>query len=99
MTGRAGSTCVSRCPRVLSLFSVAPSSIGGFYGGSEWSDRSRCDPSTKRSRNPELLRALITEPAPFARRDCLSHSDENDNVRSQQQRIITLIIVVVIRVC
>lgn len=86
----ASSTCVSRCPRVLSLFSVAPSSIAGFSRGSR-ADRAGqairssgqiargVIPCTKRSRNPELLRALIIEPVPFARHDCFSHSGKNDN--------------------
>ena len=90
----ASSTCVSRCPRVLSLFSVAPSSIGGFSRG-RGAGRGRpyrpsgqiargVIPCTKRSRNPELLRALIIEPVPFARHDCFSHSGKDDNAHSRK---------------
>jgi len=61
-------TCVSRCLRIPSLFSVARSSIGEFSRGKLYVPSGQIArgviPSTKW--NPKLLRALIIKPVAFA---------------------------------
>lgn len=60
---------------------------------SEWSDRSRCDPSTKRSRNPEFTsRSDHRTLWRLHEIDCFSHSGRNNNVHLREA-LFTLILI------